>query len=45
MNVEIDGDCRLPEEVQVTFYRVAQEALHNIVKHAQATEVKMRSRL
>ncbi len=25
VKVEIESDCRLPEEVQVTFYRVAQE--------------------
>lgn len=29
----------LPDDVHTTFYRIAQEALNNVVKHAQATEV------
>jgi len=38
----IDGDGGLPPEVQVSLYRVAQEALNNITKHARARHVKVR---
>jgi two-component system CheB/CheR fusion protein len=31
------GAVHAPREVEVTFYRIAQEALNNIVKHAHAT--------
>ncbi len=30
---------RLPDEVQTSFYRIAQEGLNNVVKHAQANLV------
>lgn len=31
----------LPPDVQVSFYRIAQEALNNIIKHANATHIGM----
>jgi len=33
------GADRLPEEVETTLYRIVQEALTNVVKHAQAQNV------
>ena len=35
------GDDRLPTEVETTLYRIVQEALANIVKHADATRVSI----
>ena len=32
------GGTRLPADVQVGLYRIAQEALNNVVKHADATQ-------
>jgi signal transduction histidine kinase len=35
------GAQRLPEEVETTLYRIVQEALTNVVKHAQARNVSI----
>jgi len=35
------GDKRLPGEVETTLYRIVQEALTNIVKHAEASRVSI----
>jgi signal transduction histidine kinase len=44
ISVELEatvGDARLPTEVETTVYRIVQETLTNVVKHAQATEVSI----
>ena len=39
VTVTIEGLCQLPSDVKIVMYRVAQEALNNIIKHAQAAHV------
>jgi len=39
VTVNIDGLCNLPPDVKIAMYRVAQEAMNNIIKHAQASHV------
>ena len=37
--VDVEGDCHAPADVKVALYRIAQEALNNIAKHAAAQRV------
>jgi len=40
---DIDNiDNALPNDLRINFYRIVQESLNNIMKHAQATEVEIR---
>src|SRR6185312_7956906 len=43
VSFHVEGDCRpeLTSDAQIAFYRVAQEALNNISKHAQAQQVNL----
>lgn len=42
MDREIDDSIELPAPVKVGFYRIAQEALNNILKHSWATRASIR---
>jgi two-component system sensor histidine kinase UhpB len=43
--IEVDGlSGRLPRDIELVFYRVGQEALSNIARHAQAQHVSLRLR-
>ncbi len=42
VTTRIDGEVHLPARVRVAFYRVAQEAMNNVVKHGNASAIQVR---
>ena len=42
LTIELDlAETRLPEHIELALYRIAQEGLQNVVKHAAATTVRL----
>jgi PAS domain S-box-containing protein len=42
IDYSIEGGTELPPDVKVALYRIAQEALNNVAKHAQASRATLR---
>jgi signal transduction histidine kinase len=41
LDVNIDPICELPPKVHIALYRIAQETMNNIAKHAEANQVSL----
>jgi PAS domain S-box-containing protein len=44
VDVSVIGDGKIPAEIQVVVYRICQESLNNISKHAKASKVEIELR-
>jgi PAS domain S-box-containing protein len=44
VDVSIEEECTLPVDVKVALYRIAQESLNNVAKHAGASQATVRMR-
>jgi signal transduction histidine kinase/putative methionine-R-sulfoxide reductase with GAF domain len=42
IDLVVEGDGLLPAEVQIVFYRITQEALNNVIKHANPNHVEVK---
>jgi PAS domain S-box-containing protein len=47
INIQLsaEGERKLPADVQISFYRIAQEALNNVFKHSKASEAVVTLRM
>jgi signal transduction histidine kinase len=39
---QIEGEQRLPSEIENTLFQIAQEGLNNVLKHSKASKIQVR---